>query len=176
MKKESLKAYLEKIEPFLKRYRLLLLAFFAGLILLTISFPVQSAAEETDSQPAVTQSTFDLTAFETQLEEQLSQIQGAGRVQLTLSLKTTQEEVYAADIRQSQQNEEVSSYESTLAVLADGINGQQPIPVKQVYPTFRGALVLCDGADSDAVRLAVTQAVSAVCGIGADKVAVLKMQ
>lgn len=48
--------------------------------------------------------------------------------------------------------------------------------VKHVLPVFRGAVVLCDGADDASVRLSVTQAVSTVCGIGADKVTVLKMQ
>ncbi|MFR4414339.1 MAG: hypothetical protein ACLT4C_03190 [Butyricicoccus sp.] len=48
--------------------------------------------------------------------------------------------------------------------------------VKRVLPVFRGAVVLCDGADDASVRLSVTQAVSTVCGIGADKVTVLKMQ
>ena len=48
--------------------------------------------------------------------------------------------------------------------------------VKRVLPVFRGAVVLCDGADDASVRLSVTQAVSTVCGIGADKVTVLKMK
>ena len=54
--------------------------------------------------------------------------------------------------------------------------GETPVTVKRVLPVFRGAVVLCDGADDASVRLSVTQAVSTVCGIGADKVTVLKMQ
>ena len=38
-----------------------------------------------------------------------------------------------------------------------------------------GAVVLCEGADSIQVQCAVVEAVSTLCGIGADKVAVLKM-
>ena len=99
-----------------------------------------------------------------------------GRISLSLSLKSTEEAVYAADIRESNQSVEASSYESTVSIISDGDYGQQPILVKKQYPAFRGALVLCDGADQNTVRLAVTEAVSTMCGIGADKVAVLKMQ
>ena len=52
---------------------------------------------------------------------------------------------------------------------------QTEVTVKSLLPTFRGAVVLCDGADNAQVRLAVTQAVGTVCGIGSDKVTVLKM-
>lgn len=178
MKKEQMKQYLQRIEPFLKKNRILLLALFAGIMMLTFTVPSKEEASIPAEEEAaqIADNTFDLATFESQLQERLSKIEGVGQVQLTLSLKTTEEEVYAADIRQSKQSGEVSSYESTLAVMANGSYGQKPIPIKQVYPTFRGALVLCDGADSDVVKLAVTQAVSAVCGIGSDKVAVLKMQ
>ncbi|MFQ7243101.1 MAG: hypothetical protein ACLRO1_11965, partial [Agathobaculum sp.] len=64
---------------------------------------------------------------------------------------------------------------SDLTVIADGSRGEKPVTVKSLLPTFRGAVVLCDGADNAQVRLAVTQAVSTVCGIGSDKVTVLKM-
>ena len=46
--------------------------------------------------------------------------------------------------------------------------------VKNVLPTFRGAVVLCDGAENAEVRLAVTQAVGAVCGLSSDRITVLK--
>ena len=63
-----------------------------------------------------------------------------------------------------------------MSVVSNGNCGETPVTVKRVLPVFRGAVVLCDGADDASVRLSVTQAVSTVCGIGADKVTVLKMQ
>ena len=35
--------------------------------------------------------------------------------------------------------------------------------------------ILCDGAGASGVRLAVTEAVGAVCGLGADKISVIQM-
>lgn len=176
---EKLSQILHKIEPLLKRYRYPILILFAGLLLLTLSTPREQAGAPVPVPAADTvggADGFDLAAFEEKLRQEVSQIHGVGRVSLSLSLKSTEEAVYAADIRQSSQSAETTSYESALSIVSDGSYGQQPILVKKQYPTFRGALVLCDGADNDAVRLAVTEAVGTLCGIGADKVSVLKMQ
>ena len=43
-------------------------------------------------------------------------------------------------------------------------------------PVYRGAIVVCTGADSAAVRLAIVEAVANVTGLGADKITVLKME
>ena len=47
---------------------------------------------------------------------------------------------------------------------------QQSIP-----PTYRGAIVVCQGADSPAVCLAVKEAVSKVTGLDTSQISVLKM-
>lgn len=151
-----------------------------GIGLLSLGNGVHKAAPvsniQEDNETTQNGAAFDLQAFENRLEQTLAQIDGVGRVKLTLSLKATEEAVYAADIRQTQQADNNNSYESSLSIISESGYGQQPILVKNLYPTFRGALVLCDGANNDTVRLAVTQAVSTMCGIGTDKVSVLKMQ
>ena len=94
---------------------------------------------------------------------------------LMLSLDQTEESVYAVNTRQTSGSDS-RSRESDVSVVSNGSCGETPVTVKRVLPVFRGAVVLCDGADDASVRLSVTQAVSTVCGIGADKVTVLKMQ
>ena len=96
-------------------------------------------------------------------------------VELMLSLDQTEESVYAVNTRQTSGSDS-RSRESDVSVVSNGSCGETPVTVKRVLPVFRGAVVLCDGADDASVRLSVTQAVSTVCGIGADKVTVLKMQ
>ena len=41
---------------------------------------------------------------------------------------------------------------------------------------YLGVIVVCEGADSPAVRLAIVEAVSDVTGLGADRISVLKMK
>ena len=93
-----------------------------------------------------------------------------------LTLESTGEAVYASDTRESANSGQSTSREQNITVVSDSGYGQRPVTVKELYPTFRGAVVLCEGADNIHVRCAVVEAVSTLCGIGADKVAVLKMQ
>ena len=168
----------EKILPVLLKYRALLIVLLAGVLLLASAGwpgsgrhdPVQETA------PAVAdEEGFSLSAFEESLNQKLAAIEGVGRVELMLSLDQTEEAVYAVNTRHTDSKAGGQSYESDLTVVSDGSYGETPVTVKNLLPTFRGAVVLCDGADNAEVRLAVTQAVTTVCGIGADKVTVLKM-
>lgn len=178
MRHEKVEQALRKVNDMLLKYKYALLILLIGVSLLILgggSKPTEQTSAQPEQETTQGSETFDLDAFENKLETSLSAIQGAGRVHLTLSLKSTDEAVYAADIRQAQQGKDSSSYESSLAMVSDSGYGQKPVLVKNMYPVFRGALVLCDGADDNTVRLAVTQAVSTMCGLGTDKISVLKL-
>ena len=43
-------------------------------------------------------------------------------------------------------------------------------------PTYLGAVIVCQGADSASVRLAIVSAVCSVTGLSTDKITVLKMK
>lgn len=167
--KTYMKAAAGHILPALRRYSAVWAILLAGVLLLASGSGCQQKPEE----PSEVQASFDLASFETQLSEKLAAIEGVGRVSLMLSLNETEESVYAVNVRQSTGN--AQSYESNLAILSDTNYGEAPVTVKNVLPSFRGAVILCDGADQADVRLAVIHAVSTVCGIGSNKVTVLKM-
>ena len=69
-----------------------------------------------------------------------------------------------------------ASSRSTETVVVDGAQGETPVVKRTWYPTYRGALVVCQGGDQAAVRLAVTEAVMALTGLSADRVTVAKWQ
>ena len=58
----------------------------------------------------------------------------------------------------------------------DGGSGDQVVVTQRRYPTYRGALVVCQGGDRPEVKLAVTEAVAALTGLSADRVTVAKWQ
>ena len=168
----------EKILPVLIKYRALLIVLLAGVLLLASGGWLGSGRRDPvqETAPAAAdEEGFSLSAFEENLNQKLAAIEGVGRVGLMLSLDQTEEAVYAVNTRRTDSEAGGQSYESDLTVVSDGSYGETPVTVKNLLPTFRGAVVLCDGADNAEVRLAVTQAVTTVCGIGADKVTVLKM-
>lgn len=161
----------------LGRYKYFLLVILVGvLLLLTSNMQPTSNAQEQEAEHS--DNGFDLQAFQQSVADSLSQIEGAGRVTVLLSLETGEESVYAADVSKSSQstdNDSNESYESTTSILSDGNYGEVPILIKSKYPTFRGAVVLCEGADDDAVRLQIVHAVSALCGISSDCISVSKL-
>lgn len=171
---ENLTAVKEKILPVLKKYRAVLAVLLAGVLLLTSGHSGNTEQVQTASADTTVSQSFDLNDFQQELQARLAAISGAGRVELMLSLDQT-EAVYAVNTRQTSGSDS-RSRESDVSVVSNGSCGETPVTVKRVLPVFRGAVVLCDGADDASVRLSVTQAVSTVCGIGADKVTVLKMQ
>ena len=49
--------------------------------------------------------------------------------------------------------------------------------IRQVNPpNYLGVIVVCQGADSPSVKLAIVDAVSKITGLGADRISVLKMK
>ena len=163
-----------RLAPMAQRYRAVLIVLLAGVLLLASGG--RGERDASAAAPAVQQGAgFDLASFERALHDKLAAIEGVGRVELMLSLEQTGEDVYAVNTRRTWQDGTGQSEERDLTVVSDGSYGEKPVTVKSLLPVFRGAVVLCDGADDAAVRLAVTQAVGTVCGLGADKVTVLKM-
>lgn len=164
-----------RLVPCLSKYKYALIVLLVGILLL---YAGGGARDRPTPAPSggTEQAAFDLDAFEQELADKLSRIQGIGRVELMLSLEETGEAVYASNVRQSENGSESGSYEQILSTVSDGSYGEQPVRIKQTCPTFRGAVVLCDGAGESRVRLAVTEAVGAVCGLGADRISVIQME
>ena len=57
-------------------------------------------------------------------------------------------------------------------VLSKGGGSQETVTVQEVYPRYQGALLVCAGGDDPEVRLQLTQAMSALTGLGADKISI----
>ena len=149
----------------------------AGVLLMLVTLP--QGSKETEQAEEETTQQFDLEAFEQQICSSLSAIDGVGRIEVMLSLETGEESVYASDVTQSSQssgeNASSENYQSTMSILSDGGYGERPVLVTSNYPTFRGAVIICDGADDSRVQLELTEAMSSLCGISSDRVSVLKM-
>ncbi|HIV61778.1 MAG TPA: hypothetical protein H9746_02880 [Candidatus Butyricicoccus avistercoris] len=165
-----------KLQPMAQKYKYVLLIFLVGIIMLCLGSP-RDAPKQDDNNTNIenTTSTFDLSSFEDSLEKQLSSINGAGEVSLLLSIEGTEETVYASNIRESTSSDSNNIYEKDLSVLSDSSYGEEPVKVKSISPTFRGAVVLCEGAADVSVKYSITEAVSAACGLSMDKISVLQM-
>ena len=163
------KEKLERLYSFAEKWKYVLIILLAGLLLLMLGGGEEHVNE---SELEMAAETFSLTQFEEQLTQCLSRIEGIGTVELMLSLDSSGREVYASDIRQSAS----ASYESTISTVSNGSYGEEPVRVTTTSPEVRGAVIICEGAGNDRVRLAVTEAVGSLCGLGADRITVIQME
>lgn len=118
--------------------------------------------------------------LEQRMEEILSRMQGVGQVDVMLTVQSGKELVLAQDqtLRYSGVTQAPDDYErSGETVVLSGSGGGEDVMVTQErYPQYRGALVVCEGGGSDGVRLQVAAAVSALTGLGTDRIAVMKWE
>lgn len=154
----------------LSRYQYVLLVLAAGVLLLLL--PLGGGEEERAQTPAQLQEEFDLEAFEDRLAGALSQIQGAGEAQVVLTLKSGSRQVLAQDIQQGADGDSSSA----TVTLGRGSGSQEVVPLQTLAPQFQGALVVCPGGGDPEVCLQIIQAVSALTGLGSDRISVCPSQ
>ena len=148
---------MDRLKAILMKYRYVLLAALAGLALMVIP----GGPEETEPVPAVSVE----ESLESRLEAILSRIDGAGEVRLLLTEDRGGEVFYQTE------------GENGKTVLISGADRSESGLVRTTQPpSYRGAVVVCRGADSAAVRLAVVEAVANATGLGTDRITVLKMK
>lgn len=145
-----------------KKYRYFVLILLIGIGFMLIpgnskSTPIQPSASQTSGWE-------DQTEALTQI---LSQIKGAGKVRLMLTLASGEETVYQTNSNADRQD---------TVTITDSDRAQQGLIQTVLAPKYRGAVVVCQGADDVAVRLAIVEAVSSATGLGASHISVLKMK
>lgn len=161
------------ILPLIKKYRYLLLAAAAGIVLLLLP-PIGEKQEDAQAPPtAAAEEGFSVSALEARLSEALSQVEGAGEVRVVLTVKSGARRVLAQDSTVTQRDSEHAESTTTVVVSA-GSGTQEAVLLQQFYPQFQGALVVCPGGDDPAVRLSLMQSVSALTGLGSDKISICK--
>lgn len=176
MDREDAKRKLTKPLEILGRYKYALLVVALGAALLAWPGSRRTASPGGDAPeagPAVPSGREELAETERAMEEILGKISGVGQVDVMLTLHSGGELVLAQDtsLRYSGPTQNPDAYERR----ADTVSGADGVVVTQEkYPLYRGALVVCEGGGSDSVRLQVVAAVSALTGLGADRIAVVQ--
>lgn len=152
----------------LGRYKYVFLVAVLGVLLMAVPSRTTAADTPRDVQlPA--------QELEAELRQILGKIHGVGRVEVMLTLQSGPEEVLASDTSLQYRGQTASPEDyqrTTKTVTVPG--GSGVVVTQRRYPQYRGALVVCDGGGEDKVRLQVIEAVSALTGLGADRIAVVR--
>lgn len=159
----------QKLSELFQKYKYVLLVVILGLVLMLWpsgkdSDPVVQAPSQPTQPISVTEELCSI----------LGQIQGVGRVRVMLTEQSGAETHYQTDNSGTQDADSTAEDSRTVLVTS---GGSETGLIKSVSPpVFLGAIVVCQGADDPAVRLAISQAVSSVTGISTDRISVLKMK
>ena len=108
--------------------------------------------------------------LEQRLEELLAQIEGAGAVRVLLTEDVGRETVWQTDVQK-----DADSVREDTVILEDSGRNENGLVRQTTEPSYRGAVILCQGADAPSVKLAIVEAVRCVTGLGADQISVQKM-
>ena len=146
-----------KWRSWLKQYRYVLLIVLVGVALLCLP-------SGTEEKP-VSRQIPETVDVEEKLAKILSRIDGAGDVEVMLAEAVGEEIIYQTD-----------NGGADTVIVADESRRQQGLIRTRESPVYQGAIVVCRGADSAAVRLAIVEAVANVTGLGSDRITVLKMK
>lgn len=156
---------------YIKKYRYVALVLLAGLVLMAL--PEGEDAQDNTIQAK--EETVCQENLEDALSQILSQIEGAGKVKVLLTEAAGEEILYQTDqdISQSEQGRD----DRRETVLVTDTQRSQEGLIRQVNPPqYQGAIVLCQGAGSPAVKLSIAEAVSDATGLTFDRITVLKMK
>lgn len=150
---------------------------FAGVLGVLLIFSGNSLQKDQKISPAANTLTESVTTKEytTQLENNLTEllgyIDGAGKVQVVVTLESSTQKVYALD----QKKQSSTGNQETEHIILNQQNGQDALVEMIWEPEIRGVAVVCEGADSIAVCSQITEAVSVLTGVSTNRISIAKM-
>ncbi len=163
----------------------------AGILLMVIAIPTEEkrdrevTLEEREENVSLNEES-SAESLERRLQNKLSKIEGAGRVEVMITLENYGESVVEKDnadstSRRVQEGAEGrNTTEETRevhmeTVYQDADRGKEPFVGSEKTPKIAGVLVVAQGADKTAVKQNISDAVMALFQIDVNRIKVVKM-
>lgn len=151
----------------LKKLWPMALAALGVFLMLLPNFSDRSEEKPREEDPLRAEESF---LYSEMLEEKLCRLisgaEGVGNAHVVVTLDRGVESVLA-------QNE--TSGEKSVSVdyvIMQGSDGEEAVPIAEIYPRVRGVAVVCEGGESPGVQERVVSLISAALGISASRIAV----
>lgn len=158
----------QRINALFGKYKYPILVALVGLGLMLL--PSEQELTEPVEPPRAVE-----CSLEERLEALLGRIEGAGQVSVLLTEKEGSQTLYQTD-SQTDADESGSRRTDDTVLIEDENRTESGLVRQTLGPVYRGAMILCQGADDPSVKLAVVEAVRCVTGLGADQISVQKMK
>ena len=114
--------------------------------------------------------------YEKRLEDILSKTQGVGQVEVAITLEGGVQRDFVQESQQESSTDDSGSQSrssSSTLVIGNG-SSQEAVVRQELQPQVRGVLIVCDGAASDSVRLAVVEGVRTLLDIPSSRICVVQ--
>ena len=159
---------LEKIKDKFKKviveHLIIFFAVIAVILIFASSFLDNSDSSENGSVESY------VNQLENKLSQQLSKIQGAGKVTVIISVKGGTTTEIATEKRVTNDQNGIISEE--YPVLVSG----KPIILGEIYPEICGVIIIAKGADDVKVKIALMSAAQTFLDLTSDKIEILTMK
>lgn len=162
----------ERLRASIGKYKWILLVLAIGFLLMV--FP-EEKKETVSSSAATVVKEAEQKSLQQELEQILSQLEGAGKVRVLLTEAVGQQTIYQMN-QNARKTMDAEEIQKDTVILTQADRSERGLVSRIDPPKFLGAVVLCQGADKATVRLAVVEAVATATGLGADKISVCKMK
>ena len=161
---------MEKFVNLFKQYRygFLILLLGVGLMLLPTG---DGAKQEAPSTTEISEP----VSLEDRLAQILSRMEGVGKTEVMLTWEVGEQTLYETK-EDSLISDTSEQFRREPVIITDSARQEQGLIQQVISPVYRGAIIVCQGGGSPAVKLAIVEAVSDVTGLSADKITVLKMK
>lgn len=171
--------------------------FLLGVFFLLIATPVsdltgnrkkqkstKTGTNQQTQQKKIQEKDAYIAALENKLEQTIEGMEGAGKVDVMITLKDngekildknqpyeSEEETNTEENKESKKNR-IQNNQETVLVETEG--NTEPIIVRELYPDIEGVVVVCEGGDNSALTVKIKEAVQALFSIDAHKIVVCK--
>lgn len=149
------------------KYKFVLLILCIGVALILI--PV-GRSEDSTASIIINKDTSSYIS-EDALASILTKIKGAGKVEVLLSVEYSAQKDYQINTDGS-----TAGIRSTTVTVTDAQRNETGLINRTQSPIYRGAIIVCEGADNPSVHLCVVRAISNITGLRSDQISVLKMK
>ncbi|HZK22099.1 MAG TPA: hypothetical protein VFC76_07505 [Oscillospiraceae bacterium] len=178
--KNKMNVFLHKLRSDKKLLAILILAV-VGSFLLAISEVLPAAKKE--KVKTTGENDVYLTEYTKTLEENLeaiiSDISGAGKCRVMVTIDCAVEKVYAQNVKseiESYEDKDIKNGTGEYIIIKSDAGTQSGLLITVVEPKIRGVAVVCEGGDSYLIKEAITDTVTALFSIRGNKVSVAKMK
>ena len=168
----------------------IILIAIAGIVLLAANFSEwknssSKTSEKQEKSIETSQNDAYVEALENKLVHILENVDGVGKAEVMITLKSSKESVLNKDLSEEKQTEEErretqkvnkNQKKQEETILSDSSGNSAPYVIKELEPEISGIVISCEGAGNKVVEASVLEAVQVLFGVSANHIKVLKME